>query len=450
MGFNLTKEYLEFVSVAIQSKDIEWLKEHTFDLHDADIASVMEELDAEEATEMYQLLDEERQGDVLSELDDEARELLISFLTPEEIAGQLENMDSDDAADLIADLPREQIEEVISHIKDEEAADDIVDLLKYEEDTAGGLMQKEFIKAKLDWPVNRCVVELRKQAEDVEKVFTIYVVDDNEKLVGFLSLKRLLFASPTTKISDLYQDKNMISVKTNEDDEEVARIMERYDLVSVPVVDLNNKLVGRITIDDVVDVIREEAEKDMQLASGISEKIESSSSVWRISRARLPWLIIGMLGGILGAQVISGFEGGISEVPALAFFIPLITAMGGNVGVQSSAIVVQSLAKGNDQFGSIFKKIAKESLVGLVNGILLSILVYGFAYVFDSATLGLVVSLSLLVVIMFAAVFGTLIPLLLDRYKIDPALATGPFITTLNDVLGLFIYLTIGVLMYGL
>ncbi len=450
MGFNLTKEYLEFVSAAIESKDIEWLKEHTFDLHDADIASVMEELDAEEATEMYQLLDEERQGDVLSELDDEARELLISFLTPEEIAGQLENMDSDDAADLIADLPREQIEEVISHIKDEEAADDIVDLLKYEEDTAGGLMQKEFIKAKLEWPVNRCIVELRKQAEDVEKVFTIYVVDDNEKLVGFLSLKRLLFASPTTKIEDLYQNKNMISVKTNDDDEEVARVMERYDLVSVPVVDLNNKLVGRITIDDVVDVIREEAEKDMQLASGISEKIESSSSVWRISRARLPWLIIGMLGGILGAQVISGFEGGISEVPALAFFIPLITAMGGNVGVQSSAIVVQSLAKGNDQFGSIIKKIAKESLVGLVNGILLSLLVYGFAYVFDSATLGLVVSLSLLVVIIFAAVFGTLIPLLLDRYKIDPALATGPFITTLNDVLGLFIYLTIGVLMYGL
>lgn len=450
MGFNLTKEYLEFVSAAIESKDIEWLKEHTFDLHDADIASVMEELDAEEATEMYQLLDEERQGDVLSELDDEARELLISFLTPEEIAGQLENMDSDDAADLIADLPREQIEEVISHIKDEEAADDIVDLLKYEEDTAGGLMQKEFIKAKLEWPVNRCIVELRKQAEDVEKVFTIYVVDDNEKLVGFLSLKRLLFASPTTKIEDLYQNKNMISVMTNDDDEEVARVMERYDLVSVPVVDLNNKLVGRITIDDVVDVIREEAEKDMQLASGISEKIESSSSVWRISRARLPWLIIGMLGGILGAQVISGFEGGISEVPALAFFIPLITAMGGNVGVQSSAIVVQSLAKGNDQFGSIIKKIAKESLVGLVNGILLSLLVYGFAYVFDSATLGLVVSLSLLVVIIFAAVFGTLIPLLLDRYKIDPALATGPFITTLNDVLGLFIYLTIGVLMYGL
>jgi magnesium transporter len=290
----------------------------------------------------------------------------------------------------------------------------------------------------------------RRQAEEVEKVYTIYVVDDDDKLVGFLSLKRLLFASPTTKIADLYQSKNIISVKTSDDDEDVARIMEKYDLVSVPVVDLQNKLVGRITIDDVVDVIKEEADKDFQLASGISDKIESHSSVWRISKARMPWLLIGMLGGVLGAQVISGFEGGISEVPALAFFIPLITAMGGNVGVQSSAIVVQSLAKGNDQFGSIFKKIGKEALVAVVNGLVLSAIIYGIAYVFDSSTLGLVVSLSLFTVIMFAAVFGTLIPLMLDRYKIDPALATGPFITTLNDVLGLFIYLTIGLLLYGI
>ncbi|XOV65958.1 MAG: magnesium transporter [Fluviicola sp.] len=450
MGFKLTKEFLEEVSEAVVSKDIQWLETNAFELHDADLAMIIEELDEEEAISLYGMLEEQRQADILVELDTDTQEELISSFSSEEIASQLENMDSDDAADLIADLPPEQIEEVISHIKDDEAADDIVDLLNYEEDTAGGLMQKEFIKAKLDWPVNRCVVELRRQAEEVEKVFTIYVVDDDDRLVGFLSLKRLLFASPKTLIKDLYQDKNMISVKTSDDDEHVARIMEKYDLVSVPVIDLNNKLVGRITIDDVVDVIMEEAEKDMQLASGISEKIESSSSVWRISRARLPWLIIGMLGGILGAQVISGFEGGISEVPALAFFIPLITAMGGNVGVQSSAIVVQSLAKGDDQFGSIFKKIGKESLVAIVNGILLSLTVYAFAVIFDSSTLGLVVGLSLFTVIMFAAVFGTLIPLLLDRYKIDPALATGPFITTLNDVLGLFIYLSIGVLFYGL
>lgn len=416
----------------------------------ADIASVIDELDNQSANFIYKLLDEERQADVLIELDEDIREDLLKTFSTKEIARQLENLDSDDAADVIAELPKDKVEEVISHITDDEAAEDIVDLLNYDEDSAGGLMQKEFIKAKLDWPVNRCVVELRRQAENVEKVFTIYVVDNDDRLVGFLSLKSLLFASPNTKISDLFQDRNMISVKTNDDSEEVAKIMEKYDLVSVPVVDLQNKLVGRITIDDVVDVIKEEADKDFQMASGISEMVEASDSIWRISRARMPWLLIGMLGGILGAQVISGFEGGISEVPKLAFFIPLITAMGGNVGVQSSAIVVQSLAKGNDQFGSILKKILKESLVGIVNGLVLSIIIYGIGHAFESPVLGIVVSLSLFTVMLFAAIFGTLIPLLLDKYNIDPALATGPFITTLNDVLGLFIYLTIGVLLYGI
>lgn len=449
MGFELTKEYLEQVEAAIESKDISWFNENVFNLHDADIAAVIDELDEQDALYLYGILDEDQQGDVLIELDEDTRDALISSYSAKEIAEQIENLDSDDAVDVIADLPQKQIEEVISHITDNETAEEIVDLLNYPEDTAGGLMQKEFIKAKLDWPVNRCVIELRRQAEEVEKVYTIYVVDDDDKLVGFLSLKRLLFASPTTKIKDLYQDKNMISVKANEDDEEVARIMEKYDLVSVPVVDLQNKLIGRITIDDVVDVIKEEADKDFQMASGISERVESSASVWRISRARLPWLLIGMFGGILGAQVISRFEGNISAIPALAFFIPLITAMGGNVGVQSSAIVVQALAKGTDQFGSIFKKITKEALVGLFNGLLLSIIIFSFAYVFENATLGWVVSLSLLTVIVFAAILGTLIPLLLDKYNIDPALATGPFITTLNDVFGLFIYLTIGVLFFG-
>jgi magnesium transporter len=448
--FELTKEYLELVKGAVDRKDVDWIKEHVFELHDADIAAVIDELDNNESVYIYDLLDDERQGDILIELDDDIRDHLMNLYSSKEIAEQIENMDSDDAADLVGELTDKQKEEVISHITDNEAANEIVDLLNYPEDTAGGLMQKEFIKAKLDWPVNRCVVELRRQAEDVEKVFTIYVVDDEDKLVGFLSLKRLLFASPTTKIMDLYQSKNLISVKTSDDDEEVARVMEKYDLVSIPVVDLQHKLVGRITIDDVVDVIMEEADKDFQLASGISENVESSSSVWKISRARMPWLLIGMLGGILGAQVISGFEGGISAVPALAFFIPLITAMGGNVGVQSSAIVVQSLARGDDQFGSIYKKIAKEALVALLNGLMLSLIIYGVAYIFDSIQLGLVVSISLFTVTMVAAVFGTLIPLLLDKYKIDPALATGPFITTLNDVLGLFIYLTIGILVYGI
>ncbi|MBL4863012.1 MAG: magnesium transporter [Crocinitomicaceae bacterium] len=450
MRFELTKEYLETIQDAITRSDTAWIKANIFELHDADIAAIIDELENGEAAYLYDLLDDETQGEVLIELDDDIRELLIKSYSPKEIAEQIENLESDDAADLIGELPQDQIEEVISYISDIDAADDIVDLLNYAEDTAGGLMQKEFIKAKIDWPVNRCVVELRKQAEEVEKVYTIYVVDDSDKLVGFLSLKSLLFAGSTTKIKDLYQAKNVISVKTSDDNEYVAKIMEKYDLVSVPVVDLQHKLVGRITIDDVVDVILEEADKDFQMASGISENVEISSSIWKVSRSRMPWLLIGLLGGILGAQVISGFEGGITKVPALAFFIPLITAMGGNVGVQSSAIVVQSLAKGTDQFGSILKKIGKESRVAVVNGLLLSSIIYGIAFVFESPTLGLVVSISLFTVIIFAAIFGTLIPLLLDRYKIDPALATGPFITTLNDVLGIFIYLTIGTLLFGL
>jgi magnesium transporter len=448
MRFELTKDFLEDLRSRIAEQDVSWIKEHIVDLHFADIAEILDKLSNDEARFVYFQLDEEVQADVLMELEEEVRDRFLASLSSKEIADQLENLDSDDAADILGELSDDKIQEVISQMEDDEAAEDIVDLLNYDEDTAGGLMQKEFLKARIDWPVNRCLVELRRQAEDVEHVYTIYVVDELNKLVGFLSLKRLLFASPKTKIIDLYQDKNVISVKTTDSSEEVAKVMEKYDLLAVPVVDFQNKLVGRITIDDVVDVIKEEADKDFQLATGISEKVESNASIWRISRARLPWLLIGMLGGILGAQVISGFEGGIAQVPALAFFIPLITAMGGNVGVQSSAIVVQSLARGNDLFSSIVSKLVKEGLVAIVNGILLSVLIFGIAYLFDNATLGFVVSISLFTVIIFAAVFGTLIPLILDRYNIDPALATGPFITTLNDVLGLFIYFTIGMLLY--
>lgn len=448
MRFELSKEFIEGLRSKIAEQDVVWIKEHILDLHFADVAEILDKLSNEEAKYIYFQLEEEVQADVLMELEEDVRDRFLASLSSKEIADQLENLDSDDAADILGELSDDKIQEVISQMEDDEAAEDIVDLLNYDEDTAGGLMQKEFLKARLDWPVNRCLVELRRQAEDVEHVYTIYVVDELNKLVGFLSLKRLLFASPKTKIIDLYQDKNVISVKTTDSSEEVAKVIEKYDLLAVPVVDFQNKLVGRITIDDVVDVIKEEADKDFQLATGISEKVESNASIWRISRSRLPWLLIGMLGGILGAQVISGFEAGITQVPALAFFIPLITAMGGNVGVQSSAIVVQSLARGNNLFDSIGSKLIKEGLVAILNGILLSGIIFGIAYLFDNATLGFVVSISLFTVIIFAAIFGTLIPLMLDKYNIDPALATGPFITTLNDVLGLFIYFTVGMLLY--
>ncbi len=449
MRFELTKDFLELLREKIAEQDAIWIHENVLELHYADIAEILDKLTNDEAKFIYFLVDEDTQADILMELEEDVRDRFLASLSTKEFADQLENLDSDDAADILGDLPDEKIQEVISQMDDDGAAEDIVDLLNYDEDTAGGLMQKEFFQAQLDWPVNRALVELRKQAEDVEKVYNIFVVNELNQLVGVLSLKRLLFSSSKTTIKDLFQSKNIISVKTSDSAEEVSKVMEKYDLVSVPVVDYQNKLVGRITLDDVVDYIKEEADKDFQLATGISEPMDSGASIWRISAARLPWLVIGMLGGILGAKVISGFEGNITAIPALAFFIPLITATGGNVGVQSSAIVVQSLARGDKDFGMILPKLLKESAVGMVNGLLLASLIFGIAYVFESAEFGLVVSISLFTVIVFAATIGTLIPLILNRYKIDPALATGPFITTLNDVTGLFIYFTIGMLLLG-
>ncbi|NBU90678.1 MAG: magnesium transporter [Flavobacteriia bacterium] len=450
MRFELTKDFLDILRQKIAEQEILWIQENVLVLHFADVAEILDKLSNEEAKFIYFLVDEDTQADILMELDEDVRDRFLASLTIKEIADQLENLDSNDAADILGELSEDKIQEVISQMDDDEAAEDIVDLLNYDEDTAGGLMQKEFLQAHIDWPVNRTIVELRKQAEDVEKVYNIFVVDDSNRLLGVLSLKRLLFSNVKTKIADLYQSKNIISVNTSDSAEEVAAVMEKYDLVSVPVVDYQNKLVGRITLDDIVDFIKEEADKDFQLATGITEPIERDASIWRVARARLPWLIIGLLGGTLGAKVISGFEGSITQIPALAFFIPLITAMGGNVGVQSSAIVVQSLARGTKDFGNIFHKLLREAAVGLFNGVLLASIIFVIAYFFGNAQLGFVVSISLFTVIIFAAVIGTLIPLVLNHYKIDPALATGPFITTLNDVTGLFIYFTIGMLLYGL
>ena len=449
MNFKITSEFLALLQEKIEDKDTRWIKKNILELHYADIADIMDCLDNTQAKYVYGLADDEAQADILMEVDEKVRDEFIASLSNKEIAEQLENLESDDAADLLGELPDDQQEDVISKMDDEEAAE-VVDLLKYDEDTAGGVMQKELICVNLNWPVNRAIVQLRKQAETVEKVYHIYVVDNDDRFVGVLSLKRLLFANTKTIISDLYQAKNLISVKSSDSLDTVSKTMEKYDLFTIPVLDLQNKLIGRITFDDVVEFIKEEADKDYQMASGLSEKIDSDSSVWRISRARLPWLLIGMIGGVFGAQVISGFEGGIEKVPELAFYIPLIMAMGGNIGVQSSAIVVQSLAKDTNPLGSILKKIARESIVALINGVFLSILIFAIAFAFGSSTLGFVVSISLFAVILVAAIFGTLIPLLLNKYKIDPALATGPFITTLNDVVGLFIYFTIGMMMYNL
>jgi len=439
----ITAELIQEISEQIGRKDTSKLQDLIDDLHVADIAEILEELSISDAQFLYQFIAEEKSAEILVELDDDLREDLLADLTAKEIAEEvIDNLETDDAADVIGELSEDKQEEVLSHIEDQEHASDISDLLTYREDTAGGLMAKELIKVNENWNTLQCLREMRKQAEQVKQVHTIYVVDNNDVLLGSMSLRRLLLTETNTPIKEILKT-DIISVKATEDDEDVANIMNKYDLIVLPVVDDLDRLIGRITIDDVMDVVKEEAEKDYQMASGISEDVESSDSVLAHTKARLPWLLIGMVGGLLGAKVIGIFD--IRENFELAFFIPLIAAMGGNVGVQSAAIVVQGLANDSLKLDSIFSKLIKELGVGLLNGIICSIIILGAAFSLGyGIALSLTVSISLLVVIVFAALFGTFVPLTLEKYKIDPALATGPFITTVNDVLGLFIYFWIG------
>ena len=440
----INSAYIEQIASLIEANNSAELSLIIADLHIADIAEIIDDLSIDNAHFLFDLIEEEKSAPVLVELEDDKLEEILSDLTAKEIAEEvIDNLESDDAADVIGKLSQDKKEEVLALIEDIERASDINDLLTYPEDTAGGLMAKELIKVNENWTTIQCLKEMRKQAEDLKEVYTIYVVDDNDKLLGILSLRKLLLIERATAIKDIIFTE-IISVKATEDDEHVANIMNKYDLIALPVVDDLNRLIGRITIDDVMDVAKDEAEKDYQMASGISEDVESSDTAWELTRARLPWLLIGMIGGLLGAKVIGIFDLS-GDNFELAFFIPLIAAMGGNVGVQSAAIVVQGLANDSLKMENIFQKLVKELGVGLLNGIICSIIILGAAFSLGySLALSLTVSISLFAVIVFAAVFGTFIPLTLEKYNIDPALATGPFITTVNDVLGLFIYFMIG------
>ncbi len=435
--------FLQKISDLISDKSDKKIQKLIEDFHVADIAEVINNLSEKEANYLYQLIDEEKSALVLIELEDDIREYLLSNLSSKEIAKEvIKNLESDDATDVILELPHQQKDEVISLIEDDKYASDITDLLNYPEDTAGGLMAKELIRVNENWNTIQCLKEMRKQASAVRMVHTIYVVDDNNKLTGTLSLKKLLLADSKTFIKKI-SNTEIISVLVTEDNTSVANIMNKYDLIVAPVVNEENILVGRITIDDVIDVVKDEAEKDYQMASGITEDVESSDNVWQITRARLPWLLIGLVGGLIGARVIGLFD--INENIQLAFFIPLIAAMGGNVGVQSAAIVVQGLANESIKINTIFSKLTKELGVALLNGLICSSIIFGATVLLQySIQLSITVSISLLSVIVFAALFGTFVPLTLEKYKIDPALATGPFITTINDILGLYIYFLIG------
>jgi magnesium transporter len=449
MAFEITDKFIEQLSEVIKSNDDKAITLLFDDVHYADIAEVLDEVSFDEAIYIIKLLDSEKTSEILMELDEDIREKILKNLSAKEIAEEVEEMDSDDAADIIGELSEERQERVISALENDELAADIKELLSYDEETAGALMAKELVKVYETWTVAGCMRRIRGQAKDVTRVHSIYVVDKEDKLIGRLSLKDLIIAKSEQKISEIYIDK-VDSVNIDEDDEEVAKIMAKYDLEAIPVVDNNNVLLGRITIDDIVDLLKEEADKDYQLAAGLTQDVDSDDSIFDLTRARLPWLFLGLLGGIGAFLIMEGFHGVLSKYVALFFFTPLIAAMAGNVGVQSSAIIVQGLAN-DDVKGSVNSRLFKEMLLAALNGVILALFLFLFVWAYQGKIdLALAISVSLVVVIIVAGLIGTFVPLFLNKRGIDPAIATGPFITTSNDIFGILIYFLIAKLILGI
>jgi magnesium transporter len=449
MAFEITDEFLNHLSELISLNNDDAITSLFEEVHFADIAEVLEELDFEAAIFIIKLLDSEKTSEILTELDENIREKILENLSAKEIAEEVEEMDSDDAADIIGALSEERQERVINAIQDDELAADIKELLSYKDDSAGSLMAKELVKVYETWTVAGCMRRIRGQAKDVTRVHSIYVVDKEDKLVGRLSLKDLIIAKSDQKIADISKSK-VDAVNVNEDDEEVAKIMIKYDLEAIPVVDDNNVLVGRITIDDIVDVLKEEAERDYQMAAGLTQDVDSDDSILDLTKARLPWLFLGLLGGVGAFIIMEGFQGVFTKYATLFFFTPLIAAMAGNVGVQSSAIIVQGLAN-DDVKGSIKSRLFKEMLLAALNGVILALFLFLFVWVYEGKiNVALAISVSLVVVIIIAGLIGTFVPLFLNKRGIDPAIATGPFITTSNDIFGILIYFLIAKLILGI
>lgn len=440
-----TPEYLEHIRAIINAGDTDAALKELSTLHPADIAELYQNLDLEEAEFLYKLLDDDTAADVLMELDEDDRRKLLRDMPAEDIAKQvIDHLDTDDAVDIIQELDEEDRDKILSHIDDVEQAGDIVDLLQYDKDTAGGLMGTEMIVVNENWSMPECIKQMRMQAEDMDEIYYVYVIDNDEKLRGILPLKKMITHPSVSKIKHVMET-DPVSVKADTPIDEVALDFEKYDLVAMPVVDSIGRLVGRITVDDVMDQVRESSERDYQLASGLSTDVETNDTLFTQTKARLPWLLIGMLGGIGNSLILGNFEAGFATNPAMALFIPLIGGTGGNVGIQSSAIVVQGLANGSLDIKSSAKQLFKELGVGLINATIISLLVF----IYNLFTLGatqvttIAVSLSLFAVVIFASVFGTFVPLTLERFKIDPALATGPFISITNDIIGMVIYMVI-------
>jgi magnesium transporter len=445
--FELTKEFRDRFQDALDQRDRVFIEDSLREVNPVDITALLYEFNAAESKFTLDILPLDVRAAIIKDLDGDTRKVFLKIYTPAEICQIVNQLDSDDAADLLNELPIKVSEEVLLGI-DSVLRSQVIDLLRYEENVAGGLMAKELIKVRSHWTVVQCVEEIRKQAEQVEKFYTVFVVDENDKLLGRVSLQDIVISDASKRVADLLEE-DVVSVETYMPDTEVADVMKKYDLESVPVINVNGQLVGRITIDDIVDVISEQAEEDRQLMSGITEDVEEDDTVWKNTRARLPWLLIGIFGGMLSARFMGLFEKELVSVTAIAFFVPLIQATGGNVGIQSSSLVVQSLASPGYVDEGLWNRLSKVLFVALLNGLFLSVIVFGGNWLlFGNKQLSFVVSVALFSVVVFASLVGTITPLILDRFGFNPAVASGPFITTINDLLGLTMYfLTVMILL---
>ena len=438
----ISQETFEQLLIAVENEESDFVRHILETMRAEDISAVLDEIDTEGCIYAFNLLDTQMCADILVHLDEETRSEFLTNFSAEQIAEWLNCMDSDDAVDLLQCLPLSLHESIFEYIDDEHALH-IGDLLTYEEGTAGAIMGKELIKANVDWQIKQAIEEIRLQAENVEQIYALYVVDNQNKLLGRVSVKKIILSSDHIRIRDIYTD-NLVTIKATDTDEYAADLMQKYDLDALPVVNIRGELIGRITIDDVIDIITEKADLERQLMSGFIGEVEEDDTILQLTRARLPWLIIGMFGGLVGAQFIGLFEADLALVPAMAFFIPLITATGGNVGIQSSSIVLQSLANKSNtiqQSSKYATRLLKVFLVALLNGIVIGLTVFAFSYFIEgNLKLSMTVAISLVFVVVLASLMGTITPLVLHNFNINPAVASGPFITTANDLLGLAVY----------
>lgn len=442
-AFELTKEYVLAIEEAIETRNTAYLVAELEEHFPADIAAILYEVSGEQAHYLLQLLDTEKGAEVLSNIEKEdLKKFIKEQFTVEEIATYVNLFDSDDAVDLLNQLSIEFREKIIASLEDREQARFIIDLMHYPEDVAGGLMQKELVKVKMGQTVNECVEEIRDQAESVDKVYAVYVVDDQQILKGIVSLKQLVLARRNTRVENIFEE-DIVYVDTTKSGDEVALIMQKYDLEAIPVVNALGRLLGVIMIDDVIDFITEKAEDDIQKMAGITGEVEEDDSVWKLAKSRIPWLVIGVFGSLMAASVIHQFESILARISALAMFIPIMGSTGGNVGIQTSSLIVQSLSEKNSLEMSLSQRLAKVVQVALINGVIVGIVAGGYVYIIGEPTLFWVVFLSLIAVVLLASFMGTITPLVLEKLGVNPAIASGPFITTANDLIGIGTYFLI-------